>query len=268
MYLNKMGTKRQVAPRSASVNQPSCSLDHIKTNNKSSNETDGTDATTHSHSPSLSPTPHSVTQNSTSVPGKKTGRNKVRSAFSNISVIQYNLHKAKTAWDAIANTFNKTINPISLTTEPYHDSNRAISRVHKDLTHYYYSQGTAGPRSCISVHKLRNNSYWELKQFSSRDCMAIRININYKKVILASIYMNVEDESFPPKSLIELEKYAKQIDVPLIIGSDTNSHHVLWGDKKQDKRGELLLEYLYSCDLSRANRGSSPLLLTRGSTAR
>ena len=51
--------------------------------------------------------------------------------------------------------------------------------------------------------------------------MAIEININDKKVILASIYMDVEDESFPPKSLIELEKYAKQIDVPLIIGSDT-----------------------------------------------
>ena len=123
MYLNKMGTRRQVAPGSASVNQPSCSLDHVKTNNKSSNETDDTDATTHSHSPSLSPTPHSVTQNSTSVLGKKTGRTKVRSSFSNISVIQCNLHKAKTAWDAIANTFNKTINPIFLTTEPYHDSN-------------------------------------------------------------------------------------------------------------------------------------------------
>ena len=131
MYLNKMRTRCQVVPGSASVNQPSCSLDHIKTNNKSSNETDDTDATTHSHSPSLSPTPHSVTQNSTSVPGKKTERNKVRSAFNNISVIQCNLHKAKTAWDAIANTLNKTINPIFLTTEPYHDSNCAIPRVHK-----------------------------------------------------------------------------------------------------------------------------------------
>ena len=67
MYLNKMGTKRQVAPGSASVNQPSCSLDPIKTNNKSSNETDGTDATTHSHSPSLSPTPHCHTKLNISV---------------------------------------------------------------------------------------------------------------------------------------------------------------------------------------------------------
>ena len=132
IYLNKIGTKRQVAPGSASVNQPSCSLVHIKANKKSirkpSNETDGTDVTTHSHSPSLSPTPHYVTQNSISRSGKKTGTNKVRSAFSNISVIQCNLHKAKSAWDEIANTFSKTINPIFLATEPYHDRNRAIPR--------------------------------------------------------------------------------------------------------------------------------------------
>ena len=70
--------------------------------------------------------------------------------------------------------------------------------------------------------------------------------------------MDIEDVSFPPKPLIELEKYAKQIDAPLIIGSDTNSHHIIWGDKKQDKRGEVLLEHLYSCDMSWVNRGSKP----------
>ena len=88
--------------------------------------------------------------------------------------------------------------------------------------------------------------------------MAVKIDINNKKEILASIYMDIEDASFPPKPLIELEKYAKQIDAPLIIGSDTNSHHIIWGDKKQDKRGEVLLEHLYSCDMSKANRGSEP----------
>ena len=48
--------------------------------------------------------------------------------------------------------------------------------------------------------------------------------------------MDAEDKSFPPKSLDELTKYAKQIDTPLIVGSDTNGHHTIWGDKKQDKR--------------------------------
>ena len=70
--------------------------------------------------------------------------------------------------------------------------------------------------------------------------------------------MDAEDKSFPPKSLDELTKYAKEIDAPLIVGSDTNSHHTIWGDKKQDKRGEVLLEHLSNCGLSWANKGTNP----------
>ena len=62
--------------------------------------------------------------------------------------------------------------------------------------------------------------------------MAIKIAINSKTLILASLYMDAEDKSFPPESLNELTKYAKQIDALLIVGSDTNSHHTIRGDKK------------------------------------
>ena len=71
--------------------------------------------------------------------------------------------------------------------------------------------------------------------------------------------MDAEDKSFPPKSLNELTKYAKQIDAPLIVGSDTNSHHTIWGDKKkQDGRGEVLLKHLSNCGLSWAYKGTNP----------
>ena len=52
--------------------------------------------------------------------------------------------------------------------------------------------------------------------------------------------------------------YAKQIDAPLIVVSDTNSRHTIWGDKKQDKRGEILLEHFSNCGLSWANKGTNP----------
>ena len=71
---------------------------------------------------------------------------------------------------------------------------------------WFTSYGSAGPRSCIAVHKPLDSACWELKQFSSKDCMAVKIDINNKKVILASVYMDIEDTSFAPKSLIELEK--------------------------------------------------------------
>ena len=70
--------------------------------------------------------------------------------------------------------------------------------------------------------------------------------------------MDAEDKSFPPKSVDELTKYAKQIDAPLIVGSDTNSHHIIWGDKQQDKRGGVLLEHLSNYGLSWANKGTNP----------
>ena len=66
--------------------------------------------------------------------------------------------------------------------------------------------------------------------------------------------MDVEDKDFPPKSMTELTKYATKINAPLIVGSDTNSHHTIWGDKNQDKRGEILMEYLDISGLSWANK--------------
>ena len=166
------------------------------------------------------------------MPNKKPSTKKVVFNLNKLSVIQCNLHKAKSAWDSIASSFNDIKHPIFITTEPYHDRNRVIPSVHKDLVHYYCNQGPNGPRACISVHKTLNSVCWEIKEFTSRDCVAIKIVVNSKMLILASIYMDAEDNSFPPKSLDELTKYAKQIDAPLKVGSDTNSHDTIWGDKK------------------------------------
>ena len=43
--------------------------------------------------------------------------------------------------------------------------------------------------------------------------------------------MDVEDKDFPPKPTTELTKYATKTNTSLIVGSDTNSHHTIWGDK-------------------------------------
>ena len=70
--------------------------------------------------------------------------------------------------------------------------------------------------------------------------------------------MDVEDKDFPPKPMTELTKYATKTNTPLIVGSDTDSHHTIWGDKNHYKRGEILLEYLGNSGLSWANKGSKP----------
>ena len=219
-YPSKMGTDCPVAPGSVPNNQPSCSpgltKTHSKTKSQSSNsttlnkpsskttnKTGGTVVWNHPLNQS-STSSLSSTQRTTAVPNKKPSTKKVRFNLNKLSVIQCNLHKAKSAWDSIASSFNDIKHPIFITTEPYHDRNRVIPSNHKDLVHYYCNQGPNGPRACISVHKTLNSVCWEIKEFTSRDCVAIKIVINSKMLILASIYMDAEDKSFPPKSLDEL----------------------------------------------------------------
>ena len=192
------------------------------------------------------------------MPNKRLSTKKVRSNINKLNIIQCNLHKAKLAWASTASSFNDIKQHIFITTEPYHDRHRVIPSVHKDLVHYNYNQGPNGPRACILVNKSLSSACWEMKEFTSRDCVAIKITINNKPIILASIYMDAEDKDFPPKPMTELTKYATKTNTPLIVGSDTNSHHTTWGDKNQDKRGEILLEYLGNSGLSWANKGTKP----------
>ena len=47
--------------------------------------------------------------------------------------------------------------------------------------------------------------------------------------------MDVEDKDSPPKSVTEITKYDTKTNTPLIVGSDTNSHHTIWGKKTKTK---------------------------------
>ena len=50
--------------------------------------------------------------------------------------------------------------------------------------------------------------------------------------------MDVEDKDFPPKPMTKLTKYTTKTNTPLIVGSDTNSHNTIWGDKKLGTKEE------------------------------
>ena len=212
-----MGTDSPVAPGSASDYQPSCSPRPTKTQSKPTNsitlnklpskitnKMGGTVASKHSIN-QLFTQSKSCSHNSTqrTVPNKRLSTKKVRSNLNKLSIIQCNL-QVKSAWDSIASSFSDIIHPIFITTEPYHDHNRVIPSVHMDLVHFYCNQGPNGPRVCISVHKSLNSACWEIKELTSRDCVAIKITINNKPIILASIYRDAEDNDFPPKSVTEL----------------------------------------------------------------
>ncbi|MCP4489190.1 MAG: hypothetical protein GY820_18040 [Gammaproteobacteria bacterium] len=90
--------------------------------------------------------------------------------------------------------------------------------------------------------------------------MAIKIKREQKELILASSYMDIT-KSAPPPEHHPLVNYADQQKLPLIIGSDTNGHHTLWGNKECNSRGEELLDFLSSFGLSWANKGAKPTFM-------
>ena len=65
----------------------------------------------------------------------------------------------------------------------------------------------------------------------------------------------------PPPETTPLAKYALDNNLPLIIGSDTNSHHTLWGNRLGNERGEELLNFFTSLGLTWAKKGATPTFL-------
>ena len=131
---------------------------------------------------------------------------------------------------------------------------------HKDLTPYYRKKGTSKPRAAILIHKTLDNKCCELTQFTTPDLVALKIKRDSKEIIMASSYMD-GNMMIPPPNTNRLIDYADKHKLPLIIGSDTNAQHKLWGNKECNKRGEELLEFLTTCGLSWANYGTTPTFL-------
>ena len=157
----------------------------------------------------------------------------------------------------------KEHNPIILASEPYVMKNNRIPAVHSDLVSFY-KKGHTKPRAAIILHKQLANKCWELAQFTTTDQVAVKLKIKGLEVILFSTYMCAKNES-PPPDVEKVIKYTQKHKLPLIMGTDSNSHHYLWGDKNTDKRGEDLLDFLDTHNLGWENRGSTPTFVnTRG----
>ena len=177
-----------------------------------------------------------------------------------LSLTQINLKKKKNAWDTLIAFNKKMINPIILATEPYSNTNNIIPKINQNLSAHYCSNGTSKPRAAILIHKNLENHSRELKQFTTPDQVAIHIKHKDREIIFASIYMDITHD-IPPTQSIPLINYANNNKLPLIIGSDTNAQHTLWGNRECNKRGEDLIDLFNSLGLSWANKGSTPTFI-------
>jgi len=64
------------------------------------------------------------------------------------------------------------------------------------------------------------------------------------------VYLPYDSEDPPPsRELEELVRYCESEDLYLIVGCDSNAHHIAWGSTNCNSRGESLLEFLSSSNL-------------------
>ena len=95
---------------------------------------------------------------------------------------------------------------------------------------------------------------WLLPQVSSADVTVVRAELQLQEekitVIIASLYLPFDLCNMPPTNeLLSLMEYSEQINIPVLIGCDANSHHTLWGSTDINNRGRALLEFCLSSGL-------------------
>ena len=177
-----------------------------------------------------------------------------------IEVWQINQHRARAA----ALSFHKEVESqktlIALVQEPWTVGSRVCGRLPGgDL----YTGGSADgrPRACVYT---RGIDAWRLASYCSRDMTTIRISLDdemQSTLIVASVYMAAEYPA-PPTLLRELVIYCQSKSLPLIVGTDCNSHHTAWGSTDINDRGQSLLEFVSEHNLGWLNTGSVPTFVT------
>jgi hypothetical protein len=118
------------------------------------------------------------------------------------------------------------------------------------------------PRSCI-FFLLETVHDSPLSQIRSRDVKAVGMTYtrrgSKREVMLPQHTSPMIQTNHPPtKGLQEVVDYCGKNKLQLIVGCDTNAHHIIWGSADINPRGEWLMEYLVSTNLNILNKSNEP----------
>ena len=102
---------------------------------------------------------------------------------------------------------------------------------------------------------------WGLPGFSCRDLEANLINHiavgAERRLVVCSAYLPYNSEDPPlSRELEELMRYCENENLCLIVGCDSNVHHIVWGSTNCNGRGESLYEFLNTTNLEILNQGN------------
>lgn len=180
-----------------------------------------------------------------------------------LKVAQINLQHSKAASANLLSLLAEERFHIVLIQEPWVNSNKICGL--KSDTYYTINHSEEGKavRSCVLSHK--DLKCFLLPHLSSGDITTIQLEHSEGRLILTSSYM-AHNEPSPPELTTKILSHCTDNRLPLIIGCDANAHHIQWGSKKINERGESLFEYIITNNLNICNIGNVPTFVTRNRT--
>ena len=144
---------------------------------------------------------------------------------------------------------------VTFVQEPYCYRGKPQYTPGNGVTFYHLAPDLVNPRATLTISNNLANQFFYQRQFSGRDIATCSIELPTSKLYLSSVYMETNTSCEPPEKFIKLAEHCLTHKHGLIIGTDSNAHHTLWGNKSTNLRGMKLLNCLAQSGLLWLNNG-------------
>ena len=171
-----------------------------------------------------------------------------------IRIIQLNANKCYAAQHEFLQYFASNDYHIALISEPY-VGNKLTVKQYQGFDVHQFSNGVR-VKACVLVKKSLGHTLG-VSQLSTPNLSVIQLNINQRKLYIASAYIEPRlDELNTLDAIINVLRATA--GSYLIIGGDLNGRHQDWGCTTADLRGNLITAACSSHQMTVCNTGSTP----------
>ncbi|XP_051858753.1 uncharacterized protein LOC127565228 [Drosophila albomicans] len=154
-----------------------------------------------------------------------------------MSVLQLNLHKSKTASAELLLALEEVSAYAALVQEPWIASGNTVAGL-KSLNYDLYVP-TLVSRSRTAILVKKGLKAHLLPNYSNDDLTVVVLESREGCLLLASCYM-AHDMPAPPDELRRLVDMVCSSNKHLIIGTDSNAHHSVWGSPDINDRAPMM----------------------------
>ena len=156
------------------------------------------------------------------------------------------------AVDTLLSSVSKVqTNPILLLQEPYLSKGEIRFKVPKYNIYSFDSQC----RSAVAIPEFFRS--WYEPSLSDRDTTTVVLEDDSKdKYLVVSSYFDINLDGVVPAMIEKVKQYSVTKNIPIVVGIDSNAHSTLWGCTANNKRGDILEEWLLPSNLSLVNQGN------------